>query len=305
MKKQFKKIIATVLVATMMMSIALPAFATDKMIKEDNAIFKHSEAELYLNWERSTDEELFAQGYSANDIKAIRSFDLEKALLERAKLSEEELLIKGYTEDEISALKAYNGETITEESPVLLALADCTADLIQGSYSNTAQRACVRLTWQWDHEPLNAWTDKIVLAWNATRASDSADCYVDPVESRTFACINLYSAATGVLMDTVETDVTTNELDNNVSIDVEMNQSGWWAKDGYLELYLDASEVAVRKIEFCGMYGHIVVDFVSQITFVMNGIKAVFSPALQVINEFEKAGYIDFTVNGYPIIETS
>ena len=35
MKKQFKKAIAAVLTATMMTSVALPAFATEKIVKED------------------------------------------------------------------------------------------------------------------------------------------------------------------------------------------------------------------------------------------------------------------------------
>lgn len=283
MKKGLKKIIATVLTMTMVMSVGLPAFAEKN--NETNKYNFQNETDVYFHWQECSDEELIIEGYSQDEVKEIRNFKLETAFLDRAKLSEKELKALGYTENQISVLKNYNGEPITEDSPVLVAAANCTGTISKGDYTNNSTNISVQYTWEWDHEPLWAGNDLAVFAWTAYKASNSLEGYVEPVNSKSYAQLSLYSASTGNFVRRENVSLSINTVGGNATATSPVNLSGFWVKSGKIHLYLDASEVAIRKIEFSGALGHETVAISGGISFALTGLRITFSPSFFVSKE--------------------
>ena len=213
MKKRMRKLVAVILTAAMTMSVGMPAFAAEKeSIKFADSKVVTKETDIYFHWQKSTDSELLAEGYSVDDIEEIREFSLENAFLERAKLTDNELRAKGYTEEEITILKEYDGGTINENSAVLLAAAECEGSISKGDYTGNNAKGSIKYSWTWDHEPLVALTDKAVVAWAAYRATDNMECYVEPVSSKSYAKISLYSTATGNFVREESVDLTIKKM---------------------------------------------------------------------------------------------
>lgn len=306
MKKRMRKLVAVILTAAMTMSVGMPAFAAEKeSIKFADSKVVTKETDIYFHWQKSTDSELLAEGYSVDNIEEIREFSLENAFLERAKLTDNELRAKGYTEEEITILKEYDGGTINENSAVLLAAAECEGSISKGDYTGNNAKGSIKYSWTWDHEPLVALTDKAVVAWAAYRATDNMECYVEPVSSKSYAKISLYSTATGNFVREESVDLTIKKMSCTADADIPVNTSGYWTKSGKIHLYFDTSEELISKMEFSGALGHRTLTFTGGITFTVGqGLSITFTPSVQVTRCGTVYAEAIASANSYVVVET-
>lgn len=174
MKKiKIKKYIA-VLCAVLIIISASPiaVFAIDN---EKEMIIEINEWDEYVRTSSMTTDELLLEGFSENEISAIRNFDFEKAIRDRATLSDEDLFALGYKRNEIIELRAVaKMEKIPYEVLKTIATSTMTTKLEyigNGSYlagGSTMYYVDLKFSWKWSKTPYFLLEDMVAIAFNSS-----------------------------------------------------------------------------------------------------------------------------------------
>lgn len=156
-----RRLFAFIVAILMCCPLSAPARAVSDIPVGQTSTF--SEYDTYIKLKEATDEELLQTGYSVSEIGDIRNGRFEEALSERAALPEETLESMGYSENDIALLKGYDGHELSENDPVLMALATCTNSYYPSNVSSESMSYTI--TWTWDRAPLILGDDYFIMSW--------------------------------------------------------------------------------------------------------------------------------------------
>lgn len=267
-KIYMKKIISIILVTFLMFSmLTTNIFASS--YKGDSkeyytlnnvSSFKIEEYDLILNVREGDINKLKEDGYSFEEINFYRSNSIEKAILNRAKLSEYELInTYGYDKNQISILKGYHGESIEEYPQLKSVLGSCSGKVTCAKASK--MEIAARLTWEWTTAPVlngNSIKDIVAVRWAGTDKAGNP-LNVAAVNKKVQSYCKLKTINAGKIKEhTYELDVNPAYAGASCTFRMEPEAgSGYWAKSGILQITVGATgESSINEIATHFSYGH-------------------------------------------------
>lgn len=181
MKKYLKKFVAVILTTTLAFSLGMPAFAeevnlSEEDLNESNAtiVTMTNEYDAILELKNMPVTMMQENGYSEEEIEAIKSFSIEEALLERAQYSEEELRNWGYDDNQITLLKNYDGSPLEDNPQMRAAMATMSGQLSE--VNSSSNKITAKFDWTWSNRPVlsgNAVNDLVTCGFMATSVGSS------------------------------------------------------------------------------------------------------------------------------------
>lgn len=241
-----------IFIATVSQAGAVDALPEDRVTTTTEL----NEFDTVIAYRNMQDEQLIAQGFSADEITDIKSNAVEEELLYRKSLSDDVLsTYYCYTDEQIALLRTYNGERLESNTEMRALSASLTVTVSVLIKTNT--RCGLLFHWEWVGKPAVCLTDGVAIRWDATLSSASDNLRLDSSSSN---CLVQYYYSDAVVFQR-EVDFDDMELYQNASVRVAMekyiNTYYTWARRGDLLFYADTvngstiSEVAVNFA-----YGH-------------------------------------------------
>lgn len=273
-------VLAGIFTITVTPSLAIES--QSNLTKSKKTVVNEYEAFKYL--QTATAQELYNAGYTQNEVKVLKEFNYESALLERAKESEVRLTAYGYSNEEILILKSLlkEGAKVTED--ILLALAaECETwyKCDKASVSSISLAYC----WNWNKIPFFTHSDAVALRWRGVSefgtnlilrrvaASCSIDYYYIASGQKEVTRSNEVVPDSGFDAVHTEFSLLTQKFDESTEA---------WAKGGNLSVTLERTgTLPIQFINVLGEYGHTVASFIGSISVTYPPDFAIsFSPAL-------------------------
>ncbi len=177
MKKRFLSLLMSILTITFTFIPTLEVFANEQPQITNNYQYIN-EYDMYCDLKEKSEKELLVYGYSKEEVQAIRDFNYEEAVRQRAKLPTETLIKYGYTKEEIIELKELEKlETIP--SSTLKAISRGTlgssirvtkkGKLVEGG--KTVNYVDLKYSFKWKRVPVFTLTDLVVIAFNSSNSN--------------------------------------------------------------------------------------------------------------------------------------
>lgn len=269
----------------------IPCFACATSLEETKVVSSTSEALQYIQNKQATDEELKRKGYSESEIKEIREFSYEEAMLERAKCSDAELHAIGYTDEQIKILRAYDGSELTENSPVLAATAVCTGTAYFNGYNSSLSKLSFVYKFTWNVKPFWCGTDTMAVSWRAI-APNATTINTSATSRR--ATIYYYSTTTGNYYSSIDYSTSLmsgfdgykTSYDMLINVPLQPDDTiAAWGKEGYFRISLEPDgDNVINMIKVYGAVGHVSTTITGSIGFTTgdNPWSFSFTPAEKV-----------------------
>lgn len=219
-------------------------------------VAEFSEYDTITAYRNTQDEQLIAQGFSADEIADIKSNTVEEELLYRKGLSSEILSTHyGYTDEQIALLRAYDGKRVDSAPEMRVLFSSLTVTTSVLIKTNT--RCGLLFHWEWDSKPAICMTDGVALRWDATLSDASDNLRIDSKLSN--CLVKYYYSDTKVFQREIDFDDM--EVYQNASVEFAMekyiNTYYTWAKSGDLLFYADTvDDSTISEVAINFAYGH-------------------------------------------------
>jgi hypothetical protein len=230
MKKRIKNIISAVLVFCMVISISVVAFAktnNDQLNKKIKFEVTANEYDMIKKIKNTPVSVLKEEGFSDQEINAIKDFDYKSEIFKLKKLDEDTLKGRGYTDKQINILKSFQGTE--EEMQALAATLTINGILEKWAVVDGQQKFEATYYWMWSSVPISRFEDIIAFGWNQDFNLDTANSY---------SIVNYVNASTGQLSYSRTYDFTmdgTNTASHKFNVEIVNDQAMYG--NGRMSLY--------------------------------------------------------------------
>lgn len=290
-----KKLLSSLLILTMIFSLALPASAAEAPM-DSVATTVTSEYSMVQELKETETTTLLAEGYSLADIENAKSGELEREivteLVTRASMSDEILKQKGYTQSEIVQLRSLTGNESIESVRGLLASVTVTNRKNAYYYKTSADRTyfLIDVSWTWDKEPAVHWTDIAGAGWDGNYQLTK---HISSTNNRlTLTCVGNGGpiADKTVYAYMKSTDINAGEATFAMNQGAYYTQSFYWVKSGSgtIELSIVGHD---NNAEFIFKYGHATLNMSPSVD--LGGLSLSFSTGIDTFTPSSGAVYGD------------
>lgn len=249
--KCIKKIVLLIMVVLM-------AVKPITVVAEENnkkMVYQISEYDLYISIRSlQMDEAEKAYGITKDEYEQIK--DIERLLVDLAKLSDEELNWRGMTANQVTVLRKYDGSKLEDNHQLKSVLATLSVSLYKISSNSSA--ITVEAYWNWNSKPLVTSIDfyeTVAFRWKAYNSSNAqitatynstgSYCYATYYYGNTAQATQWKSISVGSTTSCVYSQFHSAMINGNYDC---------WAKNGYMGVKVTGSNIS--KIYFGFGYNH-------------------------------------------------